>query len=44
MTTLLLTAAVIEGAAVYDEPIVEGVECDAEVVEGVVLAADALGE
>lgn len=42
--TLLLAADVIEGVVVDDEPIVSGVECEASIVEGVELAAEAAGE
>lgn len=42
--TIYLVAAVIEGAVVSVEPVVSGVECEGELVEGAALAAEVMGD
>lgn len=42
--TVLLAAAVVEGVVVEDEPVVSGVECESDVIEGALLSGDVMSE
>jgi hypothetical protein len=42
--TIAISAAVIEGVVVEAEPVVSGVECEAAVIEGAEIAAEAICE
>ena len=42
--TVLLAAPLIEGALLGPEPIVSGVECEADVVEGALLDGELMGD
>lgn len=42
--TIYLAAGVVEGVLVSVEPLVSGVECEGELVEGVELAGEVMGD
>lgn len=42
--TIYLAAGVIEGATLGVEPVVSGVECEGEIIEGVELAGEVMGD
>ncbi len=42
--TIYLAASIIEGAVVSAEPVVSGVQCEGELVEGATLAAEVMGD
>jgi hypothetical protein len=42
--TFYLAAEIIEGATLGVEPLVSGVECEGEIIEGVELAGEVMGD
>lgn len=42
--TVELSAAIVEGVVVDGEPIVSGVELDGDIIEGALLAGEAISE
>lgn len=42
--TIYLAAEIIEGATLGVDPVVSGVECAAEIIEGVELAGEVMGD